>query len=116
MPCRRKGAIHERHVHGTAHSGPFPIHLGLLRELATSRRSRDRSLRKSVPGDGRHRPTMMACVSARGTPHSQMCIPILLSCDSIPALSGYLDSSSSYSGPLRTPMGENPMAIRATWV
>ena len=104
MPCRRKGAIHERHVHGTAHSGPF--HVG----------SDTHPLRKSVPGDGRHRPTMMACVSARGTPHSQMCIPILLSCDSIPALSGYLDSSSSYSGPLRTPMGENPMAIRATWV
>ena len=55
MPCRRKGAIRERHVHGTAHSGPFPIHLGLLRELPARRRSDDRR-----PTSG---PTHTPCVS-----------------------------------------------------
>ena len=54
-PFRRRGAISERHVHGAADSGPFPILMGLLRELPACRRSDDRR-----PTSG---PTHTPCVS-----------------------------------------------------
>ena len=118
----------ERHVHGTAYSGPDPISLGPSRERPTRRRSHDR---ETTP-DPTHTPHVSQCpeigvivatvkgrVSVRGTllphpPHGydvQGLRPRVRSSSSHAWRPGYSARRSSYSGQYTGLSGRKPSTM-----